>query len=176
MSIEEHNYSSSSPVSPRPSSLSPHPHCPHIPPPPPFRVPVPLSSPQSSFQSVPPAWGKHGQSSPTGQWGNSSSCGVKSMGTNLSALYQYVPATPTPQMELHSQSKHLGVPSTSSQGPLDPAASWEGWVTVPRVAVWGSEPSPSAGPGNFHLLFAWGVCRSCPGSPGPEGWSAGPWR
>lgn len=120
MSLEEHNYSSPSPVSPRPPSPSPHPHSPHTPPPPPFRVPVPphpLSSPQISFQSVPPAWGNHGQSSPTGQWGNSSSCGVKYMDTNLPPLYQYVPVTPTPQMELHSQSKHLGVPSTTLPGP-----------------------------------------------------------
>ena len=145
MSLEEHNYSSPTPVSPRPPPPSPTPIPPHRHPPLPFRIPVPphpLRSPQISSQSVPSAWGNHGQSSPTGQWGNSSSCGVKYMGTNLSPLYQHVPVTPTPQMELHSQSKHLGVRSTTLPRLL--------WTLLLSGKVW--SPSPELQFGGWALL------------------------
>lgn len=127
---------------------------PPTPPPPPFRVPVPphpLSSPQISFQSVPPAWETTGSRHPLDSGEIAPLVRVKYMGTNLSPLYH--------DMFLqHPLCRWNSIPSQACwrpehhppKAPLDSATIWEGSATFPRVAVWESSP-PSAGPGNFHL-------------------------
>lgn len=96
------------------------------------------------------------------------------MGTNLSPLYQYVPVTPTQQMELHSQSKHVGVRSTTLPRPL--------WTLLlsgkvrspsPELQFGGRSPPPAQGPGTSTSCSPGGFAGPPRGRRDPKGGQPG---